>query len=141
MCIRDSSPIEVLEGLPKTKDFLRTPNQYGFATLKFIPNQKINFNLNYVYTGSMKLLHFSGAPEQDFDSLVISKDFSELGLKGSYKFGMKNTKIKLEIFGGIKNILDAYQEDFDSGKNRDSNYIYGPAIPRTFFIGLKLGNF
>ena len=26
------------------------------------------------------------------------------------------------------------------GKNRDSNYIYGPAAPRTFFIGLKINS-
>ena len=98
-------------------------------------------NLNYVYTGPMKLLHFAGAPEQDFDALVISEAFSELGFKASHVFGIKSKKPKLEIFGGVKNILDAYQEDFDSGKNRDSNYIYGPATPRTVFIGLKLGNF
>ena len=135
------SPIEVLEGLPPTKDFLRTPNQYGFATLKFMPGQKFNTNLNYVCTGPMKLLHFAGAPEQDFDALVNSKAFSELGFKASYVFGVKSKKPKLEVFGGVKNILDAYQEDFDSGKNRDSNYVYGPATPRTVFIGLKLGNF
>ena len=78
---RYDSPIEVLEGLPPTKDFLRTPNQYGFATLKFMPGQKFNTNLNYVCTGPMKLLHFAGAPEQDFDALVNSEAFSELGFK------------------------------------------------------------
>ena len=106
-----------------------------------MPSQKFNTNLNYVYTGPMKLLHFAGAPEQDFDALVNSEAFSELGFKTSYVFEVKSKKTKLEIFGGVKNILDAYQEDFDSGKNRDSNYVYGPATPRTVFIGLKLGNF
>ena len=24
---------------------------------------------------------------------------------------------------------------------RDSNYIYGPSIPRTFFLGIKFGSF
>jgi outer membrane receptor for ferrienterochelin and colicins len=47
----------------------------------------------------------------------------------------------LEIFGGVKNVLDAYQTDFDSGKNRDSNYVYGPAMPRTAFLGLKISSF
>ena len=27
---------------------------------------------------------------------------------------------------------------FDIGKNRDSNYVFGPSLPRTFFIGVKL---
>jgi outer membrane receptor for ferrienterochelin and colicins len=35
--------------------------------------------------------------------------------------------------------LNAYQRDFDIGKNRDSNYIYGPGAPRTYFIALRLG--
>ena len=47
----------------------------------------------------------------------------------------------IELFGGVKNITNAYQDDFDSGKNRDSNYIYGPAAPRTFYIGLRLKSF
>ncbi len=29
-------------------------------------------------------------------------------------------------------------DDFDSGKNRDSNFVYGPAMPRTVFVGLKI---
>ena len=63
------------------------------------------------------------------------------GLKFQPGLRVKSKKPKLKMFGGVKNILDAYQEDFDSGKNRDSNYVYGPATPRTVFIGLKLGNF
>jgi outer membrane receptor for ferrienterochelin and colicins len=35
-------------------------------------------------------------------------------------------------------MFNAYQTDFDIGKNRDSNFIYGPAQPRTFFGGIKL---
>ena len=41
----------------------------------------------------------------------------------------------------LKNILDAYQKDFDSVKNRDINYIYGPAMPKTAFLGLKISSF
>ena len=138
---RYDSAVEVLEGLPSTREFLRTPKQYGFATLSYLPNQKFKSSINYVYTGPMKLLHLAGAPEQSIDTFLTSKTFSELGLKTSYTFGLKNTAAKLEIFGGVKNILDAYQTDFDSGKNRDSNYVYGPAMPRTAFLGLKISSF
>ena len=138
---RYDSAVEVLEGLPSTQEFLRTPKQYGFATLSYMPNQKFKSSINYVYTGPMKLLHLAGAPEQSIDTFLTSKAFSELGLKTSYTFGLKNTAAKLEIFGGVKNVLDAYQTDFDSGKNRDSNYVYGPAMPRTAFLGLKISSF
>ncbi|WP_347923134.1 TonB-dependent receptor [Pontimicrobium sp. SW4] len=130
--------VENIEGLPALREFLRTPNEYGFAMLSFTPNQKFSTTLNYVYTGTMKIAHFAGAPEQTVDTYSTSKVFSELGFKSSYNFELKNLNSSLEIFGGVKNIFDAYQNDFDSGKNRDSNYVYGPGSPRTVFVGLKI---
>lgn len=132
------SAVETIEGLPALREFLRTPNEYGFAMLSFTPNQKFSTTLNYVYTGSMKIAHFAGAPEQTIDEYYISKAFSELGIKSSYSVDLKNLDTSLEIFGGVKNILDDYQNDFDSGKNRDSNYVYGPGSPKTFFVGLRI---
>lgn len=55
-----------------------------------------------------------------------------------YKWELENLDTELEIFGGIQNILNKYQNDFDSGKYRDSNFVYGPSRPRTYFIGLKI---
>jgi outer membrane receptor for ferrienterochelin and colicins len=37
----------------------------------------------------------------------------------------------------VKNLFDSYQDDFDTGPDRDSGYIYGPMMPRNFFVGLK----
>ena len=39
---------------------------------------------------------------------------------------------------GIHNIFNAYQNDFDKGADRDSGYIYGPSLPRSFFAGVKI---
>lgn len=47
----------------------------------------------------------------------------------------------LEIFGGVKNLTNAFQDDFDTGRNRDSGYIYGPGAPRTNYPGLRLHSF
>mgnify|MGYP006160387091 CR=1 FL=1 len=41
--------------------------------------------------------------------------------------------------GGIQNLFNQYQKDFDLGVNRDATYIYGPSRPRTIFVGLKIG--
>ena len=135
---RFDSPVENVEGLPSLRRFLRTPNEYGFATFSFTPNERFNTSLNYVFTGPMTIAHFAGAPEQLVDEYVKSKAFSELSIKSSYTFNIDRIKSGIEIFGGIKNIFDAYQDDFDTGKNRDSNYVYGPAAPRTFFMGLRI---
>ena len=35
-------------------------------------------------------------------------------------------------------LCDSNQNDFDFGADRDSGYIYGPTLPRSFFFGVKL---
>ncbi len=131
-------PVEYIDGLEGIKRFIRTPNNYGFATISLTPNDKFTANINYVYTGAMKIPHFAGAPKQDVDELIDSKSFSELSLKMSYAIGLKKFGNTFEFYGGIKNILNDYQDQFDIGKNRDSNFVFGPGQPRTFYLGLKL---
>lgn len=132
--------VTYIDGIAPTKDFLRTPNQYGFAMATFTPNKQWNMNLNYVYTGKMKIAHFAGAINQTVDEMVTSKTFSEVNSKVGYTIKSEKLGFDCEIYGGLKNIFNSYQSDFDFGKNRDSNYVYGPAQPRTAFIGLKISN-
>lgn len=135
---RYEEAVEYIDGLEGIKDFIRTPENYGFATLSYTPNKKVNVNINYVYTGTMKVPHFAGAPNQSIDEIIDSKAFSEVSIKAGYTLPIQGFQSNIEIYGGIKNVFNAYQSDFDIGKNRDSNFIYGPGLPRTFFIGLKL---
>eukprot|EP01029_Cantina_marsupialis_P008839 TRINITY_DN2071_c0_g5_i2.p1 TRINITY_DN2071_c0_g5~~TRINITY_DN2071_c0_g5_i2.p1 ORF type:complete len:782 (+),score=66.07 TRINITY_DN2071_c0_g5_i2:1164-3509(+) len=130
--------VENIEGLPAKRDFLRTPEKYGYASFTYTPTPKFSASLSSVYTGPMKLVHFAGAPEQNIDEYVTSDSFTELNLKLGYTFKLNKVDSGLELFGGIKNITNEYQSDFDSGKNRDSNYVYGPGAPRTFYVGLRL---
>ncbi|MEI6866264.1 TonB-dependent receptor [Flavicella sp.] len=132
--------IENVDGLAAKKEFMRTPNNYAYATFSYKPNLNFNTSINFVYTGNMDIVHYGGALEQDIDEYKVTPKFAELGLKSGYTFNLNRTKTDLELFVGVKNIFDAYQNDFDSGKNRDSNYIYGPANPRTYFAGIKLSS-
>lgn len=132
------TPVENATNLAPREDFLRTPNVYGYGTLSITPNKKFSTTLNLVYTGSMELLHLAGAPELQENTYLTSPTFTEFGFKTGYTFSLKKTDTGLEVFGGIKNLFNAYQNDFDTGKNRDSNYIYGPSMPRTFFIGIRI---
>ena len=135
---RYKNAVKYIEGLNPVRDFLRTPDTHGFANLNFTPNSSLNGNVNLIYTGPMKLAHFSGAPEQQFDEIVNSRSFYEMSFKLSYKFKEIIKKSSFEMFTGMKNIFNAFQKDFDSGKNRDSNYVYGPANPRTIFMGFRI---
>ena len=48
--------------------------------------------------------------------------------------------IKVQLSGGVQNILDQFQNDLDKGVYRDAGYFYGPTAPRTYFVGVKLFN-
>jgi len=137
---RFDNRVEYIDGIEGIRDFIRTPNQYGFATLSFTPNKRFSANVNYVYTGPMQVPHFAGAPNQLEDEIFTSPAFSELSAKLGYVFPVKKVKSNLQMYAGVKNALNAYQSQFDIGKNRDSNFIYGPAQPRTFYIGIKLSS-
>ena len=89
----------------------------------------------------MEIVHYAGAPEQDVDEYKTTPSFFELGLKLGYTFRFDVVDSGLEIFGGVKNLSNAYQDDFDTGRNRDSNYVYGPGLPRTFYLGIRLHSF
>lgn len=133
--------VENISGLAPVRRFLRSPNEYGYLTLSFTPNSRFNASLSSVYTGTMLLAHFAGSPEQIVDQYVNSPSFTELNAKVSYTFSLPSVDSALEIFGGIKNMGNAYQSDSDTGKNRDSNYVYGPGLPRSVFLGIRIKSF
>ena len=130
--------VEYIEGIAPERDFIRNPDVYGFSNLRMEFANGINANINYVFTGSMIVPHFAGAPNQNEDELFISSSFSNLSSILSYNLNLKNIKSTIELSTGIRNIFNAYQNDFDLGKDRDSNYIYGPAQPRSVIFGIKL---
>jgi outer membrane receptor for ferrienterochelin and colicins len=116
--------------------FLRTPNVYGYLNVTFFPEQKWSGTLANTYTGSMLVPHFGGSISQAVDELTKSDPFFDLTLRVERKFHFHRWKQNLKIGAGVQNLLNAYQQDFDLWKERDSNYIYGPAKPRTFILRL-----
>ena len=123
------------ESQPKQRRLLRTPNLYGYFTATYTPIKPLNIALSGTYTGPMYVQHLEGYI--DADRLEHTRSFFDLGMKTSYNFNLTSTA-KLELSIGIDNLLDHYQKDFDKGKDRDSNYIYGPAKPRSYFAGVKI---
>ena len=133
--------VENIEGLATKREFLRTPNDYGYATLTYKPTKKFTASANLIYTGQMDITHFGGENTgQTVDEYKTTEAFLELSFRLGYTFDLPNLSTGLEVFGGVKNVTNSYQTDFDTGKNRDSNYIYGPAAPRTFFVGLSINS-
>jgi len=136
---RHHEPIYHLDTLAGAESrFLRTPNNYGYAILTLSPWQRFNASLSMVHTGEMLLVKFSPNEEIRGNEYRTSPSFTELSFKMGYTFPMPSTGSGIEVFGGVRNFTNAFQRDFDNGRNRDSNYMYGPAAPRTVYIGLKL---
>jgi len=130
--------VEYSENLPLMKEFLRSPDYYGYATLSYNPSAKLSFAANLVHTGAMSVLHLAGAPEQLEDEFLVSPVFNNIGIKSTYIQVLKESGLKIEYSVGVKNLTNDFQQEFDSSKNRDSNFIYGPSLPRTIYFGLTL---
>lgn len=78
--------------------------------------------------------------QHDVMTLKNARDFVELNLRLGYTFSI-HKDFSIEIFGGVQNMFNAFQKDFDKGALRDSDYIYGPTRPRTYTFGLRVGHF
>jgi len=115
---------------------MRSPELYGYTTLSYTPIAALKLSYNGVFTGQMYVPHVIEAQSGE-QVIVKSPNFYEQNLRAAYTFSLTDN-YKLEVFAGVKNIFDQYQKDFDKGKARDADYIYGPQHPRTYFMGLKL---
>lgn len=122
-------------GVPALKRMFRTPDTYGYFTMTYNPVKPFSISLSGTYTGSMLIEHHSGYIKDN--RTEKTSDFMDMGAKVAYDFSLfKGTT--LQFNAGLQNIFNAYQKDFDKGPDRDSGYIYGPGMPRSFYMGVKL---
>lgn len=120
----------------KYKKMMRSPNKYGYFTATFTPVKRFTASITGNYTGSMLIGHAAGSGVEE-PKAVDTPDFMELNMKLAYYIPVSKY-LTLQVNGGIQNIANSYQKDFDKGWNRDSNYIYGPSLPRSYYVGVKI---
>ena len=117
--------------------FLRTPDYYGFAMVDWDFMKGFCLSSNLTYTGKMLVPYFGPLLTNPDEGVVLhTDDFYDVGVKLSYEFKLGTTTIN--VSGGMKNIFNAYQDDFDKGEYRDPAYIYGPGLPRSIFAGVTI---
>ncbi len=119
-------------------EFVRAPNVYGFINSNWQINNVLKLDVTGSYTGPMMVPHVIS--DSGFIDLVNSNSFFDLTTKLTFHFDVNDT-FDIELSGGVQNLFDSYQNDFDLGAGRDSDFVYGPNRPRTLFIGLKFGDF
>ena len=118
-----------------TRNMFRTPDFHGYMTASYNPAKQLTLSLTGTYTGSMLIEHHAGMIESNIT--VETPSFWDMGMKAAYDFKLYKS-FSLQINAGVQNVLNSFQKDFDSGADRDSGYIYGPTLPRNFFVGIKL---
>ena len=123
------------EGVEATADMFRTPDFHGYLTASYNPLKDLTLSLTGTYTGSMLVEHHAGMIETN--RTVRTPDFWDMGVKAAYNFKLYKS-FNFQVNAGVQNILNSFQNDFDSGADRDSGYMYGPTLPRALFIGVKL---
>lgn len=114
----------------------RTPDGYGYFTALFNVTPAFKTSLFGNYTGSMLVRHTVDDGTKVTYAEKNTPDFWDMGVKLGYTFNL-GAGIGLEVNAGIKNLFDAYQKDLDRGPLKDASYVYGPALPRMYFFGLK----
>jgi len=117
-----------------SRDFFRTPNSYGYASLNYQRSGFLEANLSLEYTGKMKIPHLAGYIDED--RLESSPNFWVVDIKLKKPF-YPNRQNEFSLFVGIYNLFDSYQKDLDLGVYRDSGYVYGPSRPRSFYTGFE----
>ena len=123
------------EDVEATRKMFRTPDFHGYCTASYNPLKQMTLSLTGTYTGSMLIEHHAGMIDRN--ETVETPAFWDMGFKAVYDFKVYDS-FTLQLNGGVQNIFNAFQSDFDSGADRDSGYMYGPTLPRTFFLGVKL---
>jgi len=118
-----------------TTRILKTPNTYGYFTLVYNPTKALAFSYSGVITGSMDLPHVID-PETELTIIEKTPAFFENNIKIAYTINKKED-FRIQLFGGVQNVFNSYQNDFDLGAGRDAGYVYGPLRPRSIFMGLK----
>jgi len=117
------------------RNMFRSPNKYSYFTLTYNPVKQFTLSLSGTYTGTMLVQHYAGYIAEDEE--VKTPEFFDMNFRLAYNL-LISEGIKLQLNTGVQNILNSYQENFDKGEFRDAGFVYGPSLPRSIFVGLKL---
>jgi len=125
----DGSGQPVLE-----KQMLRAPKATGNLAVMY-DLHPFSVSTDLIVYGSMKTVHETPADGSN-PGIKTTPVFYEWGLRFAVEFYHSGSN-QWEIFAGVKNILNQFQDDLDKGYGRDAGYVYGPSLPRTIYVGLK----
>lgn len=120
--------------------FFRTPDSYGYLTLNRQLSKSLDLSVTSSYTGPMLVPYFGPRLDKPEEGrLNTTRSFLDTGVKLAYRIKL-TPHLEFQVNGGVKNLFNSYQKDFDVGIDRDPGYMYGPSLPRMVYLGIQLGS-
>ncbi|MEM6638288.1 MAG: TonB-dependent receptor [Pseudomonadota bacterium] len=129
----DDTQIVFEEGTQQvaTDRYLKTPNWVGAAQALYVAPRNWDLFAGLRFTGPMSVL------DNNAGELVRTDNFIEMDLSATRHIETASD-LHLDVAFGVRNAFDSFQDDLQLGANRDSDFVYGPRLPRTFFVSLTL---
>jgi len=137
LVLGDDSFSDPLDNPIFSNRYLRTPESLGLLRF-FYTGERFDAVIGAKITGPMHVPHIvSDAPRDLVGNRLLETPWFfnlDVGISREIDMGDEQT---LTLTAGIKNLLDAYQDDLERGAFRDATYVYGPAFPRTYDVGAR----
>ena len=114
-------------------DFFRLGDSYGVVQARYRNPDLVDVFLGLRYFGEEKVPHYAGYIADD--RLETTPTFAVIDLSVTRRLPLDEDVLSLTV--GAKNLTDDYQDDLDSGVDRDTGYLYGPRYPRTVYATLS----
>jgi len=116
------------------RTMFRAPNHYGYFVLNYVPFSNFTISATGTFTGPM---YVPRLPSNTPEYLVHrTESFFNAGLRLAYEFRLTN-QMRMRVTAGVTNVFDQFQTSFYSGQSRDCGFIYGPAMPRMWNVGVR----
>ncbi len=115
--------------------FFRTPDIYGNASITVREVIPVDVFAGLRMTGSMLAPHFAGAIPQN--RLDRAPSFVQVDLSLARR--LTSGRVPMTLTLAVRNLTNAYQRDLDQGPLRDAGYVYGPRLPRTVSVSVRVG--
>ena len=118
-----------------SREFFRTPNRYGLATVTYRNPRFMSVFFGARFTGNMRVPHYAGFIAED--RLETSPRYWVLDASLSRSFSFhSDSEVVVKL--GARNLTGFYQSDLDQGPDRDSGYVWGPRFPRSIYVSTSL---
>lgn len=118
-----------------TDRYNKTPDWSGIVQINYKNDALFDAFIALKWTGEMYVDRLDSV-NPDANPVEKSPHFFVVDLNISKKIQFEHYDLTLRA--AINNVFDAYQNDQETGFDRDPGYIYGPRTPRTFVLGAQI---